>query len=109
MDGSTVQSSTVEMLPEWKQFDVAVIDEAQMIQDPDRGGAWCTAMYGIKATEIHVCAAPEAEEILKQIINDCGDTYKTVYHKRMSKLEYKGNRFKFPEDVQNGDALICFS
>ena len=109
LDGSTVQSSTVEMLPEWKQFDVAVIDEAQMIRDPDRGGAWCTAMYGIKATEIHVCAAPEAEEILKQIINDCGDTYKTVYHKRMSKLEYKGNRFKFPDDVQNGDALICFS
>ena len=44
VEGATVQSSTVELLAGWKTFDVAVIDEAQMIRDPDRGGAWCAAM-----------------------------------------------------------------
>ena len=108
-ENSLIQASTIEMLPIDKYFDIAVIDEAQMISDKDRGGAWCTAMYGIKADEIHVCAAPEAENILKRIIEDCDDEYEVVHHERLSELDYGGNHFEFPDDVEPGDALICFS
>ena len=108
-EGACIQSSTVEMLPMNRSFEVAVIDEAQMIADRNRGGAWCTAMYGVKANEVHVCAAPEAEDILRRIADDCGDEYEVVYHKRLASLEYERNSFDFPKDVQPGDALICFS
>lgn len=108
-DDACIQSSTIEMLPLNKRFDVAVIDEAQLIDDINRGGAWCSAMYGVLAYEVHVCAAPEAEDILKQIVKDCGDEYEIVYHERLTELKYSDERFEFPKDVQAGDALICFS
>ncbi|MBR2795065.1 MAG: hypothetical protein IKE16_10510 [Solobacterium sp.] len=107
--GSRVQSSTIEMLSLLEEYDIAVIDEAQLIADENRGGAWCSAMYGILAKEIHVCAAPEAEALLKRIAEDCGDDCQVVFHERLAELQISDQRFRFPEDVQNGDALICFS
>lgn len=58
--GATVQSSTIEMLDTTEFYDVAVIDEAQMIQDPVRGGNWTRAILGTLAREIHICLAPHA-------------------------------------------------
>ena len=59
IDGAKHQSSTIEMLSLKKRYDVAVIDEAQMIADSARGGAWTAAIMGVCASRIHVCAAPE--------------------------------------------------
>lgn len=55
---STVQSSTVEMLDVNHRHDIAVIDEAQMLSDPERGGCWTRAILGVWADEVHVCLAP---------------------------------------------------
>jgi ATP-dependent RNA helicase SUPV3L1/SUV3 len=60
IDGARHQSSTIEMLNVGQRYDVAVIDEAQMIADSERGGAWATAIMGVCAPRVHVCAAPEA-------------------------------------------------
>jgi ATP-dependent RNA helicase SUPV3L1/SUV3 len=38
--GATHASSTMEMVSVTKEYDVAVIDEIQMIGDMDRGSAW---------------------------------------------------------------------
>lgn len=38
--GATHISSTMEMISMSREFDVAVIDEIQMIADSDRGYAW---------------------------------------------------------------------
>ena len=38
--GATHASSTLEMVSMTKDYDVAVIDEIQMIGDVDRGSAW---------------------------------------------------------------------
>ena len=43
------------MVPTQEQFDVAVIDEIQMIADEDRGWAWTRAFLGCQAKEIHLC------------------------------------------------------
>ena len=48
-------SCTVEMLPTTERFDVAVIDEIQMIGDEDRGWAWTRAFLGCQADEVHLC------------------------------------------------------
>ncbi len=111
MPGSNHQSSTIEMLSLKEEWDVAVIDEAQMIADTQRGGSWTSAILGVRASKIHVCASPDAERALKRMISSCGDTYEVVYHDRKTPLVMDENcrEFNFPEDVQKGDALIVFS
>lgn len=107
--GARHQSSTVEMADTVKKYAVAVIDEAQMIADPDRGGAWTAAILGLRAERIHVCAAPEAEKRLIAMIEACGDEYEVLRHERKTPLTAQAEKFQFPKDVQKGDALIVFS
>ena len=104
-----VQSSTVEMADLKTRYDVAVIDECQMIADRNRGGAWTAAIMGLCAEEIHACASPDAEALLTQIITDCGDELTVVRHERMTPLEVEKDGFQFPGSVRPGDALIAFS
>ena len=106
---SRVQASTIEMADLHEQYDIAVIDEAQMISDPDRGGAWSAAVLGLCAEEIHVCASPDAERLLLTIIQDCGDEVRVVRHERMAPLLVEDTGFHFPSGVRRGDALIVFS
>ena len=75
-EGATHVSCTIEKLDLKRQYDVAVIDEIQMIDDSQRGAAWSRALLGVRAKEIHVCGASNSREILEEIINDCGDPYK---------------------------------
>ena len=91
------------------RYDVAVIDECQMIADRDRGGAWTAAILGLCAEEIHACASPDAEQLLTRIIGECGDELTVVRHERMTPLEVETVGFQFPNSVQPGDALIVFS
>ena len=106
---SRVQSSTVEMADLKAHYDVAVIDECQMIADRDRGGAWTAAILGLCADEIHACASPDAEGLLTKMIQDCGDEMTIVRHERMTPLEVEKEGFQFPSSVRPGDALIVFS
>ena len=106
---SRVQSSTVEMADLKTRYDVAVIDECQMIADRDRGGAWSAALLGLCAEEIHVCASPDADNLLTRIIEDCGDELTVIHHERMTPLEVEKDGFQFPNSVRPGDALIVFS
>ena len=107
--GSRVQSSTVEMADLKTHYDVAVIDECQMIADRDRGGAWTAAILGLCADEIHLCASPDAEGLLVRMIQDCGDELSIVRHERMTPLTVEKEGFQFPASVRPGDALIVFS
>ena len=107
--GSRVQSSTVEMADLKTHYDVAVIDECQMIGDRDRGGAWTAAILGLCADEIHACASPDAEGLLTRIITECGDELEIVRHERMTPLTVEKEGFQFPGSVRPGDALIVFS
>ena len=106
---SRVQSSTVEMADLKTHYDVAVIDECQMIADRNRGGAWTAAILGLCAEEIHACASPDAGGLLTQIIGDCGDELTVIRHERMTPLEVEKDGFQFPNSVRPGDALIVFS
>ena len=106
---SRVQSSTVEMADLKTHYDVAVIDECQMIADRDRGGAWTAAILGLCAEEIHACASPDAEGLLTRMIQECGDELSIVRHERMTPLEMEKEGFQFPSSVRPGDALIVFS
>ncbi len=107
--GSFVQASTVEMMDIREIYDIAVIDEAQMMADENRGSFWTRAILGIRAEEIHVCCSGTAQQLLEKMITRCGDSYETVYHERNTRLEFIPKRFDMSKDVETGDALIAFS
>lgn len=107
--GARHKASTVEMLNLSTIYECAVIDEAQMISDKDRGGAWTTAILGVCAEEVHICCALNAVELIISLIEDCEDTYEVVYHKRQTQLALDRENFDFPGSVKEKDALIVFS
>lgn len=61
VEGSRVTASTIEMLDPGTEIDVAVIDEIQMLSDPDRGWAWTQAVVGANACEVWLVGALSAE------------------------------------------------
>jgi len=103
-------ASTVEMLDLNRDYEVAVIDEVQMIADRMRGHAWTRAILGAKAENIHLCASPEAEKILVRLIEECGDSYEIHHKERPVPLRYERSMsHDFVKDIRKGDAYIVFS
>ncbi len=108
-ENSRVTAATVEMADLDTVYDVAVIDEAQMMADRDRGHSWTRAILGLRAEEIHVCASAAAEEVLIHLIELCQDTCEIHHYERKTALRFEKEPFEFPDDIQQGDALIVFS
>lgn len=106
---SRITASTVEMLDIDKTYEVAVIDEAQMVADELRGHSWTRAILGVRAKEIHVCMSPAAEQVVIHLITLANGTYEVCRYERKTPLELQTKPISFPEDVQDGDALIVFS
>ncbi|MFR5947660.1 MAG: helicase-related protein [Clostridium sp.] len=107
-EGATHTSCTIEKLNLKEQYEVAVIDEIQMIDDKQRGAAWSRAILGVRAKEIHVCGALNAKEILIKILEDCKDDYEIKEYKRSIPLEVEDKDFSY-KDVEEGDAIVLFS
>lgn len=107
--GAKHTAMTVELADLTERYDVAVIDEAQMIADPDRGGAWTAAILGLQARTIHICMAPEAESVIIELIRLCGDPYDIIRYERKTTLRPDFSKVSFPNDIQRGDACIVFS
>lgn len=106
--GATHISSTVEKLDPHRFYEVAVVDECQMIADRDRGFAWTRAVLGCCAQEIHLCTAPEGVDLLVRLIESCGEPYEIRHHARKSELILCDQPVSL-EDAQQGDAFIAFS
>ena len=88
-------SSTVEKVDLKLDYDVVVIDEAQMLSDLQRGAAWTRAILGVRAAEIHICCALHGTEIVTTLIEDCGDTYEVITHIRDTELTVEDSEFRF--------------
>lgn len=98
--GAVCQACTVEMLNDHEYFDVAVVDECQMAADPYRGHNWTRAVLGLRAEEIHLCMAPEAEDIMVQMIKRCGDSFQIVRHKRSTRLTLEKKPYSLKRDLK---------
>lgn len=101
-------SCTIEKLDIFKSYEIAIIDEIQMIGDEQRGAAWTRALLGLCCQEIHICGAVNAKELLIEIIEDCGDEYTLIEYKRDIPLKIENRPFSY-KDAQAGDALVVFS
>lgn len=106
--GSTHVSCTIERVNLKEHYDIAVIDEIQMISDPFRGMAWSKAVLGLQCDEIHVCGALNTKALLIEILKDCREEYEIKEYKRSIPLVVEDKNFTY-NDVKEGDALVVFS
>ncbi|CAM1503196.1 Fc.00g079720.m01.CDS01 [Cosmosporella sp. VM-42] len=103
-------SCTVEMTPLNERIDVAVIDEIQMISDPERGSAWTSALLGVQAKEVHVCGEDRAVNLIQSICASIGDKCIVHRYQRLSPLETMNTAIDNDySKLQKGDAVVAFS
>lgn len=102
-------SCTVEMTPLNRVVDVAVIDEIQMIGDPERGWAWTQALLGVMAKEVHLCGEERAVDLVKSICSAIGDKCVVHRYKRLSPLKTGPSLKGDLRSLQKGDAVVAFS
>ncbi|XP_076762122.1 suv3 RNA helicase [Xylocopa sonorina] len=102
-------SCSVEMANLQNVYEVAVIDEIQLIRDPGRGWAWTRAILGIAADEIHLCGEYAAIPIIQSICLTTGETVEIKEYKRLTDLEVEKSALCSLKNVQPGDCIVCFS
>lgn len=107
-ENSTHVSCTIEKVNLKQSYDIAVIDEIQMISDTQRGIAWSRAVLGLRCNEIHICGAINAKELLIKILDDCEEEYEIKEYHRNIPLIVESKNFSY-NDVQEGDAIVSFS
>ncbi|KAJ1547228.1 ATP-dependent RNA helicase supv3l1, mitochondrial [Cladochytrium tenue] len=105
--GSGCWAAAAESAPLWRQVDVAVLDEAQLLDDEGRGWAWTRALLGAQARELHVCGPPWVAERVRALATACGDVVDEVMYPRRSELriEDRGMRGSL-SNVVEGDCLV---
>jgi ATP-dependent RNA helicase SUPV3L1/SUV3 len=117
VDGARHTASTIEMLNPALEVDVAVIDEIQMLQDPDRGSAWTAALVGAPAREVFVCGSNAVTELCLRVIESLGEEFEVTQCERMTPLVLETDSFcgsiysklKVRDQLRKGDAVIAFS
>ncbi|PIA13923.1 P-loop containing nucleoside triphosphate hydrolase protein [Coemansia reversa NRRL 1564] len=102
-------SCTIEMAPN-SAYDVAVIDEIQMLSDLHRGWAWTTALMGLRAKEIHLCGEPSAVPLVKRICESMDEEVEVREYTRLGKLKVSGVSLDGDlGNVRKGDCVVVFS
>ena len=84
--GAKHTAGTIEMMNPQKPVDVAVIDEIQMLADPDRGSAWTAALIGAPAANVYICGSTAVTDICIQAVSSLNETYNTQYLTRKTPL-----------------------
>ncbi|MBC7698129.1 MAG: helicase [Bacteroidia bacterium] len=117
MAGAQHTASTIEMMNPSKIVEVAIIDEIQMLQDPDRGSAWTAALIGVPAKAVFICGSTAVTTPCIVAIETMNETYEITYLARKTPLVLEdeslcGKRYsrqKIKPKLQKGDAIIAFS
>ncbi|KAI1791582.1 P-loop containing nucleoside triphosphate hydrolase protein [Ganoderma leucocontextum] len=103
-------SCTVEMTPFAMHWDVAVIDEIQLIADKQRGGAWTAAVLGLNAREIHLCGEESAVPLIEALVKQMGDSIEVHRYNRLTPLVVADKSLDGDlSRVKKGDCVVTFS
>ena len=119
-NGASYVARTVEMTnlttiskrmnSSWSEDDVAVIDEIQMMRDPQRGWAWTRALLGkphglsldyrsslssagIQAKEIHLRDESSTIRLVQELMATTADELEIWEYQRLTKLNYEDRAF----------------
>ncbi|MHA3774022.1 helicase-related protein [Verrucomicrobiota bacterium sgz303538] len=102
-------SSTIEMFSPDTEYDVAVIDEVQMIADPDRGWAWTQAIVGVNAKQVILVGSPDAESVVTALAQRLEEPLEIIRTERLTPLEVAKRPYVVRNRAAEGTAFISFS
>ncbi|KAK7570774.1 hypothetical protein V9T40_010141 [Parthenolecanium corni] len=102
-------SCTVEMSSVMHEYEVAVIDEIQLLRDPMRGWAWTRALLGIVADEVHVCGEEGAVDLVRSIMSTTDENVEVFKYNRLTDLHVENHAVRNLDNIQDGDCIVCFS
>jgi ATP-dependent RNA helicase SUPV3L1/SUV3 len=101
-------ASTIEMMDTERVVDVVVIDEIQLLTDPDRGWAWCQALVGAPAERIIMTGSPDCIPLVQAMADYLGEPL-TVHHlERHTPIEAENGALSLSR-IEAGSAVIAFS
>ncbi|CAM6087359.1 unnamed protein product [Calypogeia fissa] len=101
---------TVEMCYLTRQWEVAVIDEMQMMSDEYRGWAWTRAFLGLQADEIHLCGDPSALPLIRNLCSGTGDELVEYEYERFMPLKVAEESLRGDfRNIEAGDCIVAFS
>ena len=94
-------------------YDVAVIDEIQMIGDEQRGSAWSRALMGLPAREVHLCGDASARDLVRGLAELMGDSFEEVTYERRTSLRVAADGESLGGNLgrglRAGDCVVAFS
>jgi ATP-dependent RNA helicase SUPV3L1/SUV3 len=103
-------SCTVEMAPLNTRFDVAVIDEIQMINHQERGWAWTQAFMGLQAKEIHLCGEARTVPLMRELCALVGDKVHVHEYDRLTPLQVEPQSLQGNLNrLEKGDCIVAFT
>lgn len=108
-NAAPIVSCTVEMLNMRKVYNVAIIDEIQMIADSQRGWAFTQALLGCNAEKLYLCGETAARPLIEKILKETGETVEFVTFERLTPLELMPSALKHPVKYEAGDCVVTFS
>ncbi|XP_033333098.2 suv3 RNA helicase isoform X1 [Megalopta genalis] len=100
---------SVEMVNVQNMYEVAVIDEIQLLRDLCRGWAWTRALLGITADELHLCGEYSALPIVQSICATTGETVEIKKYERLTDLIVEDAALGTLAAVEPGDCIVCFN
>lgn len=100
---------TIEMCSVNTPYEVAVIDEIQMIRDPSRGWAWTRALLGLCAEEIHVCGESAAIDFVRELMYTTGEEVEVHNYQRLTPFSILDQALDSLDNLRPGDCIVCFS
>ena len=109
VSGARHVACTVEMADTRRVVDVAVIDEAHLMGDPDRGYAFTRAILGLPAKELHLCGDPAMVPLVQKVIEEVGDELTVHRYTRLQPLKVLDKPLRSIKNVRSGDCLVAFS
>jgi ATP-dependent RNA helicase SUPV3L1/SUV3 len=108
LENGTHISCTVEMADLFRPFEVAVIDEAQLLGDSSRGWAWTQAFLGLQADEIHLCGSSSFLPVIEELCHLTGDSFTVHTYSRLTPLTVCAKSLKSYKKIEPGDCVVGF-
>lgn len=107
-EGARFIASTIEMLDTRRVYDAVVIDEVQLLTDPDRGWAWCQALVGAAAGKVYMTGSPDCIPLVQAIADYLGEPLTVHRLERHTPIEALGRAVPLSK-IEPGTAVIAFS
>jgi ATP-dependent RNA helicase SUPV3L1/SUV3 len=86
----------------------AVIDEIQLLTDPERGWAWCQALVGVPARRVLLTGSPDCIPLVKALAQYLGEPLAIHHLERHTPLAAHQQKLSLTR-VAPGTAVIAFS